>query len=430
VQLAEQAKVDIIKSPKVTGNVTVKVTDVPLEEVLSNILAAHGYTYIPSENMIRVVPISEVAAAEKLVTRIYRISYADVAQVAKSLEKFVSKQGEISFNQGSSNIIVTDTESKVKAIDDFIEEIDRITPQVLIEARIYDVTATESLDLGVDWLASRNTPFTTVERTIDKTTTDSATTSKESITKTDKSWLTDETTGKRLEYTRRSKPFVGGDFKPLEGGALRFGLMDDAVDIEFVLNILRTELGAKLLANPRVLVLDNETATFKIVRQIPYSESTYTGQGFGLGVTSIEFKDVGIELEVTPHVTRDKMLRLKIAPKFSVKVSEVKSGGTGLAAVPIVDSREAVTTLLVEDGRTVVLGGLRKKEVATSVDKVPLLGDIPLLGGLFRSTSDEERTNELVVFITSKIVSETALSDKEARQLKATQFSGPEPNGP
>jgi len=144
MDLAEQAKIDIVKSPKVTGKVTVKVTNVPLEEALSNILAAHDYTYIATESMIRVVPLSEIVVArEQLVTRIYQITYADANDVATALRNFVSPQGRIALNKGTSHIIVTDTESKIKGIDKFIEEIDQATPQVLVEVRIYDITTSE-----------------------------------------------------------------------------------------------------------------------------------------------------------------------------------------------------------------------------------------------------------------------------------------------
>jgi len=125
MDLAEQAQVDIVKSPKVTGNVTVKVTDVSLEEALTNILAAHGYTYIATESMIRVVPLPEIAVLrEPLVTRIHKITYADANEVAVALGGFVSQRGKVALNKGTSHIIVTDTEDKIKAIDKFIEQID------------------------------------------------------------------------------------------------------------------------------------------------------------------------------------------------------------------------------------------------------------------------------------------------------------------
>jgi len=149
--LAKQADIDIVKSPEVTGNVTATLKDIPLAEALDNILAAHGYGYIATENMIRIVPRKDIIdIREKIVNKIYRINYADVRQVEESLKKFISKDGSLSSNPGTSNIIVTDVESKITAIDAFIKEIDHITPQVLVEARIYDITHSDALDLGVE----------------------------------------------------------------------------------------------------------------------------------------------------------------------------------------------------------------------------------------------------------------------------------------
>src|SRR3989304_4932581 len=130
--MADQADVDIVKSPAVTGSVTVKLTDVPLGEALDNILAAHGYGYAADKNMIRVAPASEIShVAERIISRIYRITYADVKEVESALKRFISKQGSLSSNPGTSNIIVTDTESQIKAVDEFIEEVDRMTPRYL-----------------------------------------------------------------------------------------------------------------------------------------------------------------------------------------------------------------------------------------------------------------------------------------------------------
>ncbi|MCX5635336.1 MAG: secretin and TonB N-terminal domain-containing protein, partial [Planctomycetota bacterium] len=158
--MAEQVGVDIIKSPNVTGNVTATLTNIPLQEALDNILATHGYGYVASENMIRIAPAAELAEkSEKLVSKIYLITYADVTEVEKSLKTFMSARGTISANPGTSNIIVTDSESKIKAIETFIEQVDRMTPQILVEARIYDITSTDRFDLGINWDVGRNTTF-------------------------------------------------------------------------------------------------------------------------------------------------------------------------------------------------------------------------------------------------------------------------------
>ncbi|MHC4739125.1 MAG: secretin N-terminal domain-containing protein [Planctomycetota bacterium] len=464
IDLAEQAGIDIVKSPKVTGNVTVKVTNVPLEEALTNILAAHDFTYIATESMIRVVPIPEIVAArEQLVTRIYKITYADANDVAGALSGFVSAQGEVAFNRGTKHIIVTDTEKKIKAIDKFVEQIDHITGQVLVEVRVYDITSNEGFELENDWFVGRNEPLTydTVFPPSEVTTTEVGRTdfyeertdeiegedrdrdSDYTDTRDEHSWTepaietqTTYTNPEPMRTNYRRKPFVGGSFDRVRGGTLRFSVLNDAVAVDYVLSILHKQVEAKLLANPRILVLDNETANFDIMRQIPYRELLQVAREDPISYT--EFKHVGVHLKVTPHIATGGMMKLHIAPEFGVLVNReglsILTGQNALGqdlfqdvlGAPTVDTRRVDTTALIRDGQTIVLGGLRQKETSKDVSKVPLLCDMPLVGGLFRSETEVVKTKELVVFITASIITEPVLTETEQRQLSATQFNVPE----
>lgn len=403
--MADQSSVDIIKSPKVIGNVNATLTDIPLEEALNNILASHGFGYVASNNMVRVLPLEEMTEiTERLVSRIYRITYADVSEVESSLKKFISPRGSLSANPGTSNIIVTDSESKIKAIDTFIEEVDRITPQIEVEARIYDITSKDRFDLGVEWQAGRNTGYGA-----------------------------NGILGVGDNPTGRVDPFTSGTFLGATGkaesttGALRFGWLNAGIDIDVLIRAQQENVEAKLLANPRILVLDNERANIRIVSEIPYQELTETSAGGSIGTTA--FREVGVELEVIPHLTREGMVRLQLKPKFSVQTSSVLigTGQSNSFSQPVVDKREAETTLLVEDGQTVVLGGLRKKDVSKQINKIPFLGDLPVAGAAFRFEGESTVTSELVVFITPKIIEKPVLSATEKTQLQVTDFNGPVP---
>jgi len=204
-------------------------------------------------------------------------------------------------------------------------------------------------------------------------------------------------------------------------GALRFGWLDSAIDIDALISAEQENINAKLLANPRILVLDNETALFDIITQHPYVERTISGETI---TETIKYKDVGTKLQVTPHVTRDGMLRLHIVPEFGVKVRDValESGD-----VPVIDTRSIDTIALVEHGQTVVLGGLRKKEVTQQTNKVPLLGDLPLIGALFRFEGEDTTNSEIVVFIKPQIITRAALSEDEQQAYEETEFSRPVP---
>jgi type IV pilus assembly protein PilQ len=391
--MAEQADVDIVKSPQVIGNVTATLTNVPLGEALDNVLAAHGYGYVTGKNMIRIAPVAEITdKAERLDSKIYHITYANVVEVEKALKKFISSRGSLSSNPGTSHIIVTDTETNIKAINTFIEEIDRITPQVLIEARVYDITSRDKLDLGVEWDAGRQTTYVAGEPVGGKT-----------------------------------NPFIvsgweGATNKTQDStlGFFRFGLLNDSVDIDVQLRAEEEDIDAKLLANPRILVLDNESAFFDIVTEHPYIERTISGN---IITETVKFKNVGVKMQVTPHVTREGMLRLHIVPEFGVVVTRVLVASSD---VPVVDTRKLDTIALVEDDQTVVLAGLRKKEVSRQANKIPLLGDIPLVGGLFKFEGEDTSVNELVVFITPHIIKQAVLSESEQQAYEVTKFEGPD----
>lgn len=414
--LAEQADVDVIKSPEVVGNVTAKLTDVPLREALDNILAAHGYAFVATENMIRIAPADQIAATPiKYVNKIYRINYADVIEVEKALKKFISEAGSLSSNPGTSNIIVTDTESKIKAITTFIDEIDRKTSQILVEARIYDITCKDRLDLGVEWQVGRNTVYGVgTSGTTDNT-----------------GLMTGIGTN---PSSGRIDPFMSGIFDGTIAktqdttAAIRFGWLNSSIDIDMLIKAQKENINAKLLANPRVLVLDNEEANIKIITEIPYQQLNQGG-GTTIAFGTTEFREVGVTLSVIPHLTRDGMVRLQLKPEFSVQTGTVNIGDPAQQTYPqpVIDRREAITTLLVKDGQTVVLGGLRKKDVTQQIDKVPLLGDLPIVGNLFKFTGEDTVVSELVVFITPRIIDEPVLSETEQKQYEVTEFEGPEP---
>jgi general secretion pathway protein D len=204
-------------------------------------------------------------------------------------------------------------------------------------------------------------------------------------------------------------------------GFLRFGVLNEHLNIDAQLRAEQENINAKLLANPRILVIDNEQATFDIVTEHPYVEKTITS---GSITESVKFKNVGVKLVVTPHVARNDMLRLLIAPEFSVLVERVTVSSSN---VPVVDTRKVQTVALVKDGQAVVLGGLKKKETSQQVNKVPVLGDIPILGHLFRFEGEATVNTELVVFITPRIIMDPSLSEHEMEALEVTKFSAPKP---
>jgi type IV pilus assembly protein PilQ len=394
-QLADQAELDIIKSPNVVGNVTVKLRNVPLEEALNNILAIHDCTYVITGNVVRVITSAEMLdKPEPILSRTFEIVYKDAEKVADALDKFKSNMGSVSYIDGTNHIIVSDTESKIREISSLLLKVDRVTPQVLVEARIYDITSRDKLDLGVQWDVGRNTTYPGDIGT--------------------------NPTGKISAFTTGS--FRGQTTKTTTDtfGALRFGWLNNNIDIDAQLRAEEEITEARLLANPRIMVIDNETATFNIVTEHPYIERTISE---GTTTETVKFKNVGVNLEVTPKITRDGMLRLHVMPEFNVFVERVTLQSSN---VPVVDTRKVDTIALIKDGQTVVLGGMRKKDVSKEVNKIPLLGDLPLIGGLFRFEGEDTAVTELVVFITPRIIiDQPVLSLDEQETLRETEIQKP-----
>jgi type II secretory pathway component GspD/PulD (secretin) len=305
---------------------------------------------------------------------------------------------------------VTDTEGKIRDITNLLATIDRMTPQVLVEVRIYDITSKDNFDLGVDWYAGRRT-------------------NRDAFTYPVEDDFVVQNNGGSSYINSITDPSVTAGFSAGTNktedstmGYLRFGLLNDHIDIEAMLRAEKENIDAKLLANPRIMVVDNEEATFDIVTEHPYVERTITA---GSTTETVKFKNVGVKLVVTPHVAGNDMLRLNIAPEFSVLVTRVQIASSN---VPVVDTRAVKTIALVKNGQAVVLGGLKKKETSMQVNKVPLLGDIPVLGHLFRFEGEATSNTELVVFITPHIITEPVLTDTEQQALDITEFSGPIPS--
>jgi type IV pilus assembly protein PilQ len=410
-QLIDQTDVNLVVSPKVTGQVTVSLTNVTLKEALQTILEVHGAAYIAGENVISILPIEDMKpVTEMLVTETFQVKHVDVNDVGKALKEFISKDGSVSSIAGSSHIIVTDTQSKIRDIGKLLNKVDGVTPQVLVEVRIYDVTSKDNLDLGVEWGASRRTNRSLL----------TGAAIEDDITISE--------SGSDAYVHSKTDPSVASGF----GGAtnktgaatsafLRVGLLNESIDIDARLRAELEDIDAKLLANPRILVVDKLEAVFDIVTEHPYVERTISSSGI---TETVNFKEVGVKLVVTPQITANGAVRMHIAPEFGVVIGQVQVSSSD---VPIVDKRKFDTTAVVKDGETVVLGGLRKKDTTIQVNKVPLLGDIPILGNLFKFQGEATTVNELVIFITPRIITDLDMSEGEQQAYGVTEFGGPRP---
>lgn len=297
---------------------------------------------------------------------------------AENLEDIIlgmlSPFGKVSVDQQSNSVIICDLPKYLDRIVSQIRQADRMPQQILIEVVIADVKLADDKEVGVNWASllggAEKYGISSGQIMLDTLTTTPAATR-------------------------------GMDLLFLNG------------DLLVSLHALQEQRDVELLATPRVVVVSGQQAEIKTVEEIPYTETSDTSAGGQL--TSTVFKEVGVTLTVRATVTDEGKIQLVVSPKQSVKIGET------LTSVPIVDTREARTTLLMDDGQVVVLGGLRRKDILLSTEKVPLLGDIPLLGALFSSEKKEVTNSELIIMLSPHVDTGFEPTDEQRARFNSIQ---------
>jgi len=296
---------------------------------------------------------------------LFKLSYARASEVEKILQGVVTEGiGSVIADPRSNQIIVTDTPSNFALIDALIPELDKRVPQVIVEVMIVDAILNDDAQYGVKWLA-------------------------DAIIKQSRDLK---------NFTFSTNPSGLADTLPpsLDAGVISFDVLGSDLDLSAIIAAEVQDRDARILANPHILVLNNQSATIEIVQEIPFQEITQTTQG--PPVSSTEFKDIGVTLTVRPQITHDESIILDLSPE------ESSISGYSETGIPIEDSRRAQTTLLMDSGATVYIGGLRSISKSLDVSKVPVLGDIPYMGYLFRGTKTSDHRTELMVFVTVRII--------------------------
>jgi type IV pilus assembly protein PilQ len=295
-------------------------------------------------------------------TQIFSLNYGTVKDLTPLLEKTLTRgMGAMVADERTNKVVVTDYPERLAAVTRMVEAFDERTTQVLIEAKIFQVTLGDEFQLGINWelLARRNVTVQGLG-------------------------ALGLTQGLSLEVAKAA--------------------LDSPGDYQFAIEALRTFGDTEIISEPRVLVANNQEAKFLVATRDPYI-TTSQSQSDNTVVTSesVSFIDVGVELFVTPTIAKDGFIQMKVAPKVSSKTGELLTSEGN--KVPIVETAEAETILLLEDGGTVILGGLIQDTKAVVHKRIPFLGDIPLVGYLFRSSDEETEKTETVVFLTARTVS-------------------------
>ena len=395
---------NIIAGPEVgvPGGVNIKLTQVPWEKAFDVILRNYRLAYERDGNIIRVTTMENLET-ETLATRLFALNYAKASDVIESLKDMLSVRGKIKSDKRTNLLIITDVSANLNKIEDVIKELDSMTPQVAIESKVIETNLTKDEKLGIRW--SDFLQFSAVSATKEHT-------------------FPFKNDSRGGDYTAVFDPtdagvIPGTNMPYADSGSFKFGTLS-AGNLNIVLNMLQSRSKASVVANPTVTTLNNQTASIKIITKFPvaqYQVSTQTGT---LTVSGYAYQEYGTILKVTPTVNKDGYITLEVHPQVSRESGTTAFQGSTL---PIVSSQETDTNVMVKDGETMVIAGLVKEDTVDTRTKVPILGDIPLIGWvLFRDRHSEvKEKRDLVIFITPHIIKST--SDVYA---KISQQPGPE----
>ena len=405
--IADFTGLNIITSDTVSGNLTLRLKDVPWDQALDIILQAKGLDMRKTGNVVWIAPRDELATKEKLAlearqqisdlepvrTESFQLNYQKAEDFQKIItdanQRILSKRGSAVVDARTNQIFVQDTPAKLDEVRELLKKVDRSVRQVLIESRIVEATDTFSRNIGTRLgyhdLTGRGSqiPGGSSRALIGGGLTDTSAHTGQNATTPN--FLTDST------FSNMPAPGLGG----VNPGQLSLILMNDAMTkfLNLEITALQADGKGKIISSPRVITQDNVEASIEQGTQIPYQQATSSG------ATSVVFANATLSLKVKPQITPDG----NIIMKLNVNKDSV---GANTSAGPAIDTKKVSTQVLVENGGTVGLGGIYTQDESSTVTKVPLLGDIPLLGFFFRQDLRSNNKNELLIFVTPKIIND------------------------
>ena len=396
--LADFTGLNLVVSDSVVGNLTLRLKNVPWDQAMDIILKTKGLGQRKAGNVILIAPTDEIAAREKLElearqqveelerlrTEFIKVNYAKAADMANLLKQvdnaILSPRGSVSVDERTNTLLVKDTNSSLVNVRDLLVELDIPVRQVLIESRVVIAGDDFSKELGVRFGVSRDSQGVTQPG-------DAGYTS--GTLNGVRALSNDEPLGEESLNVNMPVQNPAGSF------ALALAKLPLGTLLEMELSAAQIEGHAEVVSSPRVITADSHTARIEQGVEIPYLELSD-------GDATLKFRKAVLSLEVTPQITPDDRVIMDL-DVHKDNVGETVSFGAGLSA-PSIDTREVQSQLLVDNGQTVVLGGIYETEKATQVTRVPFFSDLPFIGVLFRSSMEVDDRTELLIFVTPKIL--------------------------
>ncbi len=456
--VADLFELNLVIPDTLQGKTSIKLHNVTWRQIFNVILTPVGYTYIEDGGIIKVVSM-ESLAQEPVNTEVFTLNYARAADIQPVVAAMVDSAagGKLVVDNRTNSLIITERPSRMNKIRPIVEQLDKATDQVMIESKFVEVSNSDIKNIGVNWSSldgyklgvgsisqawsrgrtqtenqgpngfTNNTTTTSTNNSTNSTTTGSQLTT-QTQTVYDPNTGQSTTTTTLVPVPTDTTSTTNSSGLNTTGNNVLSALYNvattgttsrlasavfSASDFNVVLSALKTLNRIKIVSNPTIVTLNNSEASINIGSQYPIPNYTYNQEHGSFEVSGFTYKDIGIILKVTPQVNARGFIRLSLEPTVSQQNGTTSFGGAGGAQIPIIATRTAKTQVSMKDGYTMAIGGLMRTQTTRGGTRVPLLGDIPVLGKLFQSHTRDEEVNNLIIFITAKTISAEGASPEE-----------------
>jgi type IV pilus assembly protein PilQ len=437
--VADLFELNIVIPDTLQGKASIKLSDVTWRQIFQVVLSPVGYTFVEDGNIIKIVS-QDTLAQEPLTTQIFVLNYASASVLLPTIALLLdAKDPKPIIDARTNALVITAHPSEMKRISGIIDQLDKATDQVMIESKFIEVDGNNVKNLGTNWSSLSGYGLSAGPAGINYTKTNgqagssgfnNSTTGNTSVSP-NSSTNTTNTTNSGSTFTAGSgvptNTLTNGNTSTttdINGTATTgtvsqvLGTLASLTDtlgvtrtttavfsasaFNVVLSALESLNNTKIVSNPTVVTLNNQEASIDVGEEYPIPQYTYNQQTGAYVVSGFEFHPIGVILKVTPQVNARGFIHLTLAPEVSQQNGSVAFSGT---QIPIIGTRKALTNVSLRDGYTMGIGGLMSKNTNKSTTKVPLLGDIPGLGYLFKSDGATDASTDLLIFITAKTIS-------------------------
>jgi type IV pilus assembly protein PilQ len=403
--VADMFELNLVVPETLQGRTSIKLRNVTWRQIFREVLQPVGYTFIEDQNIIRVVS-QDALAQEPTITEVYILNYAEAGKILPTISSMVDTtdavKGRIQLDQRNNALVITERPSRQEKIKEIIVKLDVATAQVMIESKFIEVTNNDGSDVGLNWSSLKN--FTVKQGQIEsKAQHIESISAATGATYNPDGSLQQGATPAKTTYAEGAvsdgwKNSLSSLFDAPHLVTSTFSISEFGA----VMSLYESQNNVRLVSNPTVVTLNNVEASINIGEEYPIPNYTYNQEQGSFEISGFTYKPIGINLKVTPQINNAGFIKLNILPEVSSRAGEVSFGGASGASIPIIATRKAITQVSLKNGHTLGIGGLIENQKTKGNSKVPVIGEIPVLGSLFKSKSEALKTRNLIIFITAK----------------------------